>query len=145
VVRIHSPELMKRDTNKIGNISEAALLSALMLAGYKVLIPFGNGSRYDFVLDTLNGFKKVQVKHGKLNDGVIEFRNYSTTYHSNKSYTKEEVDFYGVYCSQNKMCYLVPFSDTRKGITYLRVDPPKNNNKKRIRWAKKYELTACVV
>jgi hypothetical protein len=52
-----------------------------------------------------------------------------------------EVDFFGVYCVETGGVYLIPIGDAllrREGA--LRVDPPKNNQRKFIRYAAQYEI-----
>jgi hypothetical protein len=52
-----------------------------------------------------------------------------------------EIDAFGVYCPETTGVYLVPIAHlpvTRRG--HLRVDPPKNNQFDRIRFAANYEV-----
>jgi len=37
----------KRDTNSIGDISEAAIITRFLQLGYVVLTPYGRNQRYD--------------------------------------------------------------------------------------------------
>jgi hypothetical protein len=53
-----------------------------------------------------------------------------------------EVDFFAVYCPENAGVYLIPVDDVSPNINYLRVDPSRNNQSKRVRWARDYELPA---
>ena len=51
------------------------------------------------------------------------------------------IDYYGVYCPDNGKVYLIPIAVVNTSSAfYLRIDPPKNNQQKRIRWAKDYEV-----
>lgn len=43
----------KRHTDKTGDISEAAIITRLLLSGYVVLTPYGKNHRYD--LQMLDG------------------------------------------------------------------------------------------
>ena len=63
--------------SKIGNISEAKVLAKFVENGWVVLIPFGNAEPYDLVIDRGLGFEKVQVKTGRLREGVIKFNSHS--------------------------------------------------------------------
>lgn len=47
---------------------------------------------------------------------------------------------FGVYCPEVGKCYLVPVEDVTRTTCSLRVDPPKNGQKKGIRWAANYEV-----
>jgi hypothetical protein len=53
-----------------------------------------------------------------------------------------EVDLFIVYCSDNESVYVIPAEEVPNCGMYLRVDPPRNRQNKRVRWAKEYELPA---
>ena len=136
---------MKRDTKRIGIVSELKVIAALADAGYHVLIPYGDSVRYDVVIEDDEGtFARVQIKTGRLKNGAIEFNAFSSHTHRGGVSTRlyvGEVDFFGVYCPQVGRCYLMPASDVR---TYgsLRVETPKNGQAAHVRWAARYELPA---
>jgi len=44
-------ETIKRNTKRIGDISEAAVIWALVRMGYNISIPFGENHRYDVLID----------------------------------------------------------------------------------------------
>jgi PD-(D/E)XK endonuclease len=53
-----------------------------------------------------------------------------------------DVDFFAVYCPETSGVYLVPIEDVPVRVhAALRVDMPRNRQKKRIRYASEYELT----
>lgn len=60
--------------------------------------------------------------------------------HSEKQSYKGQVDYFGVYCFELDKCYLVPIDDVGLTQCNLRVLPSKNNQSKRIKWAKDYEI-----
>ena len=128
-----------RNTSKVGNITVAKVLVALAEHDKVVLTPFGEGLRYDLLIDEGNRFIRVQCKTGRLRNGRVVFNNYSVTGAGTKRYG-ESVDAYGVYCPQNRKTYLVPAVDCTKTATCLRVEPAKNGMQKNIRHAEKYEL-----
>ncbi|HEY4433318.1 MAG TPA: group I intron-associated PD-(D/E)XK endonuclease, partial [Candidatus Cybelea sp.] len=68
---------MKRNTKAVGDLSEAVVLAELIQAGYKVSLPFGEGQRYDLILDNEGVLSRVQVKTGRLRNGAILFNCYS--------------------------------------------------------------------
>lgn len=125
---------------KKGSITEAVVLAALVKAGKKVVIPYGNYGEYDLLIDEGTRFVKVQCKTGKLTDGVVNFRAYTHNSLGDKSYS-DQIDWFGVFCPQNQKTYLVPASKCNMGTVSLRVDPPKNNWKKRIVWASQFEVS----
>jgi PD-(D/E)XK endonuclease len=129
----------------VGHRSETAILAQLVSRGYRVLLPFGVNQRYDLVIDSDGSFLKVQCKTGRLREGAIRFR--SVSVQSNTSVTRVrgyagEVDLFAVYCPENITVYLVPADEVSPNINYLRVDPTRNNQSKRVRWARDYELPA---
>jgi PD-(D/E)XK endonuclease len=128
----------------IGHRTEAAILARLVERGYNVLVPFGVNQRYDLVIESDGRFLKVQCKTGRLRNGAIRFK--SVSVQSNTCHTRErdyagEVDFFAIHCPENARVYLVPADELSPNI-YLRVDPARNNQTKRIRWARDYELPA---
>src|SRR5271166_1838551 len=123
-----------KDTSRVGNITVAKVLLALVLKGKNVLTPFGEGGRYDLLIDEDAKFVRVQCKTGRLRNGKIIFNNYSQTAAGWKKY-RDSVDAYGVFCPQNQKTYLVPRKDCATGQTSLRVEPAKNGMTKNIRHA----------
>lgn len=66
---------MKRDTKKIGTISELMVMAALVRQGYRLLVPYGDSARYDVVIEAADGsLSRVQIKTGRLRNGVVVFR-----------------------------------------------------------------------
>ena len=129
----------------IGHRSEAAILAELVKRGYHVLIPFGVNQRYDLVLESAGRFLKVQCKTGRLRNGVIQFS--AMSIQSNTRRTKirgyrGEVDLFVVYCPDNGGIYVIPADEIPPTGVHLRVNPPRNGQRKRVRWARDYELPA---
>ncbi len=118
-------------------------MAALIRNGYRLLIPYGDNARYDVVIENGDGvFSRVQVKTGRLERGMIEFNGYSSHSHRGGASTRVyrgEVDFFGVYCPQVDRCFLVPASEVNTHGC-LRIEPPRNGQMKKIRWAKNYTL-----
>lgn len=131
----------------MGNKTEGMILAALLRLGHKPLIPFGGGWRYDLVFeDAASVFWRVQCKTGRLLNGAVTFRTASDGASARiaggrnpKSY-KGEADFFGIYCPTLDKVYLVPVDDVRDSAGSIRIDPPKNNQVKGIRWARDYEV-----
>jgi hypothetical protein len=49
-------------TRSKGDISEAKVLSILQEMGHNVLLPFGEGLKYDLAVDTGDEILRIQVK-----------------------------------------------------------------------------------
>jgi hypothetical protein len=135
--------------NGIGAITEAKVTTALVEAGYVVLRPCFQIGRYDLVIeDEKRTLSRVQCKTGQITDGAMIFRPWSLRAAKRETGWKRvhagyagEIDYYGVYCPDNDKVYLLPISDVNTSCACsLRIDPPKNNQQKRIRWAKDYEV-----
>ena len=43
----------KRDTNRIGEVSEAAIITRFLQLGYVILTPYGGNQRYDVVIEDI--------------------------------------------------------------------------------------------
>jgi hypothetical protein len=127
-----------------GSVSEAQLLAALVRTGHCVLVPYGDHKRYDLAIDENGALRRIQVKTGRLDNGVVIFKTASKATnkkHEGKWQNYEgSVDYFGVYCPQNAKCYLVPAEGCTKSDCYLRIDPVKNSRVYNSRWAKDYEL-----
>ena len=121
--------------------------NALTLQGRTVLVPFGDFQRYDLVIDDDGVFSRVQCKLGKLtaDKGALYFHSCSIDSRSQKGRCIRkgyvgQVEFFGVYCEALDTKYLVPVAEAPGTHCYLRLTPPKNGQKKGIRWAADYEL-----
>jgi hypothetical protein len=129
----------------VGDRSEAAALFALTRNGYSVFLPFGENHRYDLIAERNGSFFRIQVKTGRLGEGRIAFRCYSSYAHHRKkkdvrrSYLGE-IDFLAVYCPETAKVYLIPEQDLVRTEGHLRLTPPANSQRRGIRWAASYEL-----
>ena len=133
---------VKRNTKRIGDLSEIMVLGALIRAGYYVSIPFGEDHRYDLIAEKDDVLYKVQVKSGRLRKGAILFACYSSHSHRGggmRRYTGE-IDMFGVYCADVDAVYLIPAEDVTAWSWSLRVESPKNGQTKKVRWASRYLL-----
>lgn len=130
------------NSKRIGNISEAKILAKCVEKQWVVLLPFGDNERYDLVIDRGGGFERVQVKTGRLRNGVIIFNAHSTVgrarTNSHKGYLGE-ADLFGVYSSELDKVYLVSVNNVGSTVVSLRVDEPKLNINT-INWAKDFEI-----
>lgn len=119
---------------------------ALREVGFAVLVPFGENTRYDLVIDDGVKLAKVQCKTGRLRKGAVIWSmcsNYG--HHSNPRLVHRDyqgqVDYFAVFCPETRGVYLIPMNDLpmrRQGN--LRVVPSKNNQNKLIRDARLYEI-----
>jgi hypothetical protein len=129
----------------IGLRTEGAILSELVRRGYDVLVPFGVNQRYDLIVDCDGRLLKAQCKTGRLRDGVVQFSSQSVQSNTRQTRTRGyagEVDLFIVYCPDNRCVYAIPADEVPGCGMYLRIDPPRNRQSKRVRWARDYELPA---
>ena len=134
--------LRRMDTKRIGDVSQLMVEAALLVKGYSVLVPIGDNDRYDFVIEKDGDFKKVQCKTGRIKSGAVRFRTCNYNRKGERNSYAGEVDYFGVYCPDNGMCYLVPSNEVGVAGCNLRVVPPRSNQRHTfpIRWADGYEL-----
>src|SRR5262245_54402401 len=106
----------------VGDRSTLAIMVALHEAGYVVLTPFGENTRYDLVIERLGGFSRVQCKTGRVVGGSVIFKTASSYYHHptpsppSKHY-RGQVDFFAVYSLETSGVYLVPIEDAPQDNT----------------------------
>jgi hypothetical protein len=111
-----------------------------------VLLPFGENTRYDLAVERDGVFERVQCKTGRLEKGAIYFRTASSYYHHPNpkmpaKHYRGQVDCFAVYCKETGGVYLVPIDVLPTNHwAALRVDPPRNNQNRRIRFAADYEI-----
>ena len=112
---------------------------ALQYVGYAVLVPFGENTRCDLVIDDGERLARVQCKTGRLRAGAIVFKTCSSyAHHSNPASRARdylgEIDYFAVYCRATTGVYLVPIDEVPlKWNGSLRIDPSRNGQKRRIR------------
>ena len=131
------------NTKTKGDISEAAVLSALIKAGYVVLLPWGDKERYDLVVDHNGQFYRVQVKTGRYKNGCVRF--FSCSKHARQGHRESyvgQIEYFAVYSFKLDKCYLIPIQDSCETETSLRVEPTKNQQDYKVRWAKDYEINS---
>jgi hypothetical protein len=135
---------VKRDTKSVGDISELRVASALAELGFAVSKPLGENQRYDLIADDGERLQRVQVKTGRIRNGVIVFNCCSTHGHRRNSvktrpYTGQ-IELLAVYCPETEKVYVLPEKELTASVAHLRLLPTRNNMKKTIQWASDFEL-----
>jgi hypothetical protein len=51
-----------------------------------------------------------------------------------------DVDFFAVYCRETSGIYLMPIGEAPSRVGSFRVDPPRNNQWRKVRLAADYEI-----
>jgi len=123
---------------------------AMRDAGYAISVPFGENTRYDLVIDDGATLARVQCKTGRLRGGAIEFPTASSYYHhpnekATQRHYRGQVDLFAVYCRDTGGIYVIPIDELPPERALLRVRPPMNGQRKRIRLAADYEIASVTV
>jgi len=134
-----------RNTSHIGEISRTQIIAALTRRRKRLLAPLADHLRYDLVIDDEGTFLRIQCKTGRLLNGTIRFVTCSVDSRSKQGTTirrnyRGEIEFFAVYCPENRKCYLVPVGKVGPNGCRLRITPPRNGQKTHIRWAEDYEI-----
>lgn len=132
------------NTNGIGDLAEAKITAKLVERGYIVSHPINDHARYDLIADDGEELKRIQVKHGRLEEeGRLVVANLETSNPTTKGseysyYGSDEIDAYMIYCSELDKCYEIEHEDAPKSNLNLRIECVHNHP--HIRWAEDYEL-----
>lgn len=136
------------ETKIKGNVTEMECMLAFMKLGYQVSIPFGEDSRYDFVVDINDKLYKIQCKtcsEVTENEQVLAVKFKTVRQSGSKAtnwtrtkYEENEIDYFAT--SYQEICYLVPVKECSIEKT-LRIIPPRNGQIKGISFLKDYELS----
>jgi PD-(D/E)XK endonuclease len=111
----HASLLAMEHPKAKGDRTTLAVMLALQDAGYIVLMPFGENTRYDLVIDDGQAFARIQCKTGRLRGGAVLFSTCSCYGHhmnpgmSRRDY-KGQIDYFAVHCFETDWVYLVPIA-----------------------------------
>jgi hypothetical protein len=132
-----------------GAVAEAAITAAAIELGLIVLRPVCEGHRYDIMFDFDPHVMRVQCKLARRHSGVL-----SVTLQTNRCtpggyvrtrYTATEVDVIAAYSPEVHRCFLTPIEEaSRRSAMYLRLDPTKNKQARRIKWARDYDFATAI-
>jgi hypothetical protein len=116
----------RKNTKRTGELGEAAFLHKAAGLGFKILRPWGDSERYDFVIDAGAGFRRVQVKCTEsLNACGYQIQSIYCDRRRKGKLTLHDVDFLAAYIIPLDLWYLVPVTAFPKSAS-LRFypDPP---------------------
>jgi hypothetical protein len=103
-------ERRRGNPKRTGELSEAAFLLKAQTMGFRVLKPWGDSERYDFVLDSGGRLWRVQLK----STAVLHARGYEvqpkySVYGKGKAgYTADEIDVLVVHIRPLDVWYVLP-------------------------------------
>jgi ArsR family transcriptional regulator, arsenate/arsenite/antimonite-responsive transcriptional repressor len=124
--------------SQVGERAETAVMAALAARGHRILIPFGS-ARYDIGYEDAGRLVRVQVKCGWIRDGALGFYTHKRDRGRVRDY-RNDADYFGIYCHERAEVYMIPVRDVPTRVATLRLDPPKNGQSKKIRWAEPYRV-----
>ena len=106
--------MMELPSQKKGIVTELAVATYLIQAGYNVSQPFSQDSKYDLIVDVEGKLLRLQVKTARqTSENSITFNCRSTTQNvrecKSRRYSKNDVDYFATYWD-NK-AYLVPIEE----------------------------------
>ena len=129
------------DTRQRGDLAEAAVLHALTEAGLLVLMPFGRFGPYDMVIDLPDGrLIRVQVKSGRVRAGCVMFNSCSTDHGRGRSVYDGKADVFAVHAPTADGVYVLDVAAATTRATTLRLEPTRNAQQRRIRFAADHTL-----
>lgn len=130
------------ETQLKGRQTEIGVINSFLQAGYNVAEPYV-ADRYDLIVDINGRLLKIQIKTSRITEtGTIVFStkniHINTTGTCYKNYKNDNIDFFAtMYKNQ---CYLVPVQECGVSNCALRIEKPKNNATKNIRFIEDYTL-----
>jgi hypothetical protein len=126
-------------SKQIAREAELRFAAELTRKEWEIFFPYGEDSPIDILAHKKGKFMKIQVKATKTKNGAIICKLRSTNNWQNKKYKSKDIDYFAFYDYGSKKGYLVPFENTEnKSEIKMRIEKPKNNQKKNIRYAKDY-------
>lgn len=132
------------ETREKGNLTESKILAAFVEAGYLVSLPFGDGHKYDLVIDDGQSLQRVQCKTGRVRNGCLQFNacSFSGNAGTRRDY-KDAAELFAVLNPETGDVYIIPVEEVGHTAASLRLIPTLSRQSKGIRWAKNYLLTSC--
>jgi hypothetical protein len=134
----------------VGDRSTLAIMAALQASGYAIFVPFGENTRCDLGIEIGPRIARVQCKTGRLRKGAVRFKVCSSyAHHRAKTPSRDylgQVDFFAIYCPETSGVYLVPIEDiSLRSQGALRIDPPRNHQRRGIRFAADYAIGVVAI
>ena len=107
-------------------------------------MPFGEGYVADLIADFNGKLNRIQIKTTEsLHDGsYMKWKiTHQDGYHGKrKKYTKEEVDYFALYCIESDILCLVPFNDALTNEIIIRLDSFSGVRLKTMKFESEYKF-----
>ncbi len=108
-----------------GEVAELRFMARAADNGLRIIKPWGDNSRYDFVVEQGGKFLRVQVKATSSKLGNAYACHLSRG--PQKRYTKADIDFIAAYIIPRDIWYIVPVEVT--GMSTVVLSPDMENSK----------------
>lgn len=130
------------DTISRGNTAEAAVLHALVRAHIPVMVPFGGGWCFDLAAEQPSDGRvlRIQVKCGRVRGACVLFNTCSTDHGNGRQHYRGRVDLLAVHVAALDRVFMVPAGECPSFVGSLRLAPPLNNQRARVRMAEEYDF-----
>ena len=134
--------LVIMQTIQRGNAAEAAVLAALVAADVGVLVPFGDGLSFDLaaVIPPDGELVRIQVKSGRIRKGCVMFNTRSTDHGAGQRPYNGRADVIAVHVRDPHGVFVIPVDDCPLSQGALRIEDPRNNQRRGVKFAKDYTL-----
>lgn len=132
-------------TTTKGDLGVSKVISAAILKGYKVYLPFSEDSVVDLIIERNSKLERVQVKTSNEKEKIVvkcqSTSSWACKTHKNLKYTKNDIDCIILYHIPTDNCYYIDASILGNGRSTLtlRINENKIKHKqKNIHYAKDY-------
>lgn len=129
------------NTKQKGDITELECITYLYKLGFDISIPYGENSRYDFIVDNGKDLLKIQCKTCQVFKDKIKIpcRSMRSNNKRNRviAYNKDEIDYFATF--YNGKCYMISVEEAGYEKTF-RFNPTKNNQSENIYYLQDYEV-----
>ena len=135
---------MYRNSRAVGNIGESIAVSEFVKRELPVFLPFGQNTPVDILVYLNEKFLKIKVKTTEeVKNGVMEFDISRTNGFTGrrKTYEKNEVDYFFLYCVENDFRGLISYEDLNSRYSLrIRCEKTKNRPAKKINKIENYRF-----
>lgn len=100
---------------------------------------FGSNGRIDLIYERDGAPVRVQCKTACRIGAAIRFWTTSNTANSPVDYAGQ-IDEFGIFAPTTGLVYMVPAGEVPDRACFLRLEPPRNGQRVKVRWASDYVL-----
>ncbi len=127
-------------THQKGLLGELEFTIYFIEKGYTVLQPINPNSSYDLVIEKDGKFSRIQIKYLQPYKGRLRVE-LERPKRKTLGYKERDVDAIGVFDGLNHKYYFIPIEKVMtKSEFWLRLESPKNSQKKHVHLAKEFEI-----